>query len=184
MEWRTAGLARPGGNEPRGPEGTAAERGEYERAERRLPGPPGPSIPGGERRRRWGGLLGPCQIVSYSVEPGTVSCHIVSLQVVWAPVPRAGGCGADLAPASGRGEGNGFIPGLTFTQPLPRAMAQCRVCALSRGRAGRRGWGVVGEGWPGGLGVPEPCVGLKKCRSAGLSRGLAGVCCPGAVTEV
>jgi len=39
VEWRTAGLARPGGSEPRGPEGTAAERGEYERGERRPPRP-------------------------------------------------------------------------------------------------------------------------------------------------
>lgn len=60
MEWRTAGLARPGGNEPGGPERAAPERGECERGEWRLPGPLRPPRPAGERRRRWGGPLGPC----------------------------------------------------------------------------------------------------------------------------
>lgn len=174
VEWRTAGLARPGGSEPRGPEETAAERGEYERGERRLLGPPRPPLLGGGRRRRWGGPLGPCQIVSCSAEAGGVSCHIVSP----AGTPRLGGSGAGLAPAWGRGEGNGFIPGLTLAQPLPGATAQCRVCAPGRGWAGRRERaGLPGEG-------TGPCAGLRSCRSAGLSRGLAGGCCPGAVTEV
>lgn len=43
-----------------GPEGRAVERGEYERGERRLLGPPRPPFAGGERQRRWGGPLGPC----------------------------------------------------------------------------------------------------------------------------
>lgn len=60
VEWRTAGLARPGGNEPGGPERAAPEWGECERAEWRLPGPLWPPHPAGERRRRWGGPLGPC----------------------------------------------------------------------------------------------------------------------------
>lgn len=139
MEWRTAGLARPGGNEPRGPEGTAAEGGEYERGEQRLPGLPRPPLPGGERRRRWGGPLGPCQIVSYRAERGTVSCHIVSPWLVWALAPPGWEVWGGLGPGLGTGKRNWLHPWADTCPAPPRGHGSVQgVCP--------------GPGWPEGLG--------------------------------